>query len=79
VHASFDLPWDFAAMRIPHSTAWASRVRVRCSSPPDGAGLDALIQKEGPDTIAAMFVEPVMGAGGPMVRPMAILMPSPKY
>ena len=32
--------------------------------------LDALIQKEGPDTaIAAMFVEPVMGAGGAMVPP----------
>jgi 4-aminobutyrate--pyruvate transaminase len=31
--------------------------------------LDALIQKEGPDTVAAMFVEPVMGAGGAMVPP----------
>ena len=31
--------------------------------------LDALIQAEGPDTIAAMFGEPVMGAGGVVVPP----------
>ncbi|MGW1422971.1 aspartate aminotransferase family protein [Bradyrhizobium manausense] len=31
--------------------------------------LDALIQKEGPDTIAAFFGEPVMGAGGVVVPP----------
>ncbi|MGY4352547.1 4-aminobutyrate--pyruvate transaminase [Bradyrhizobium sp. GM7.3] len=31
--------------------------------------LDALIQKEGPDTIAAFFGEPVMGAGGVIVPP----------
>ena len=28
------------------------------------AELDELIQREGPDTVAAFFVEPVMGAGG---------------
>ena len=31
--------------------------------------LDALIVKEGPDTIAAMWAEPVMGAGGVIVPP----------
>ncbi len=31
--------------------------------------LDALIQAEGPDTIAAFFAEPVMGAGGAIVPP----------
>ena len=31
--------------------------------------LDALIQTEGPDTIAAFFAEPVMGAGGAIVPP----------
>jgi 4-aminobutyrate--pyruvate transaminase len=31
--------------------------------------LEALIQAEGPDTIAAMFAEPVMGAGGVIVPP----------
>jgi 4-aminobutyrate---pyruvate transaminase len=33
------------------------------------AALDALIQAEGPDTIAAFFAEPVMGAGGAIVPP----------
>ena len=31
--------------------------------------LDELIQQEGPDTVAAFFVEPVMGAGGVLVPP----------
>jgi 4-aminobutyrate--pyruvate transaminase len=31
--------------------------------------LDVLIQAEGPDTIAAFFAEPVMGAGGAIVPP----------
>ncbi len=31
--------------------------------------LEELIQKEGPDTIAAFFAEPVMGAGGVIVPP----------
>ena len=31
--------------------------------------LEALIQAEGPDTIAAFFAEPVMGAGGAVVPP----------
>jgi 4-aminobutyrate--pyruvate transaminase len=33
------------------------------------ANLEALIEREGPDTIAAMIVEPVMGAGGAIVPP----------
>jgi 4-aminobutyrate--pyruvate transaminase len=31
--------------------------------------LEAIIQREGPDTVAAMFAEPVMGAGGVIVPP----------
>jgi 4-aminobutyrate--pyruvate transaminase len=31
--------------------------------------LDALIEDEGPDTVAAFFAEPVMGAGGAIVPP----------
>jgi 4-aminobutyrate--pyruvate transaminase len=31
--------------------------------------LEALIEREGPDTIAAMFAEPVMGAGGVLTPP----------
>jgi 4-aminobutyrate--pyruvate transaminase len=34
-----------------------------------GANLNALIEKDGPDTIAAMIAEPVMGAGGVIVPP----------
>jgi 4-aminobutyrate--pyruvate transaminase len=33
------------------------------------AALETLIQAEGPDTIAAFFAEPVMGAGGAIVPP----------
>ena len=70
-HKSFDLPFDFT-------------VRVECAhyyrnglpgeseeqySARLAANLDQAIQREGPDTIAAMFVEPVMGAGGAMVPP----------
>jgi len=70
LHAGFDLPLPF----IKHTTSphrlW------------DGHGLsdqefvdklvgdlERLIQQEGPDTIAAMIVEPVMGAGGVIVPP----------
>ena len=31
--------------------------------------LEALIEAEGPDTIAAFFAEPVMGAGGAILPP----------
>jgi 4-aminobutyrate--pyruvate transaminase len=33
------------------------------------AEFEELIQREGPDTVAALFVEPVMGAGGVIVPP----------
>ena len=33
------------------------------------ADLEKLIQEEGPDTIAAMFAEPIMGAGGVLLPP----------
>ncbi len=33
------------------------------------SNLEALIQREGPDTVAAFFAEPVMGAGGVIVPP----------
>jgi 4-aminobutyrate--pyruvate transaminase len=70
-HKSFDLPFDFT-------------VRAECAhyyrGGRDGeseeqysarlaADLEAQILREGPDTIAAMFVEPVMGAGGAMMPP----------
>jgi len=70
-HKSFDLPFDFTVrVECPHyyrggrdgesEEQYSARL---------AADLDATIQREGPDTIAAMFVEPVMGAGGAMVPP----------
>lgn len=70
-HRSFDLPLD----RVLHTTCphyWKEgrdgeteeQFAVRCAE-----DLEALIQREGPDTIAAFWAEPVMGAGGVIVPP----------
>ena len=71
VHASFDLPLDFARhtdcahfYRFGQPGESEMQFSARLAQ-----NLDALIQKEGPDTVAAMFVEPVMGAGGAMLPP----------
>jgi len=70
-HRSFDLPLPgFVHTMTPHhyhgaepgetEEAFASR----CAE-----ALDQLIIAEGPDTVAAMFAEPIMGAGGVIVPP----------
>jgi 4-aminobutyrate--pyruvate transaminase len=70
-HKSFDLPLD----GILHTTCphyWREgkegeseeQFATRCAE-----DLDAMIQAEGPDTIAAFIAEPVMGAGGVVVPP----------
>ncbi|MCP5411537.1 MAG: aminotransferase class III-fold pyridoxal phosphate-dependent enzyme [Alphaproteobacteria bacterium] len=70
-HKSFDLPFDFTVRAdCPHhyrraepgesEEAFSARLADR---------LEAQIQHEGPDTIAAMFVEAVMGAGGAITPP----------
>ncbi|MFT3688366.1 aspartate aminotransferase family protein [Paenirhodobacter sp.] len=70
-HRSFDLPLP----GILHTTCphyWREGrpgeseedFATRCAE-----DLDALIRKEGPDTIAAFIAEPVMGAGGVIVPP----------
>ncbi|MDK3018953.1 aspartate aminotransferase family protein [Pseudodonghicola flavimaris] len=70
-HRSFDLPLP----GILHTTCphyWKEgqegeteeQFASRCA-----ADLDAMIQAEGPDTIAAFIGEPVMGAGGVVVPP----------
>jgi 4-aminobutyrate--pyruvate transaminase len=70
-HADFDLPLDrFLFTDCPHHY----RVAEPGESEQDfaarlAANLDALIQREGPDTIAAFIAEPVMGAGGLIVPP----------
>jgi 4-aminobutyrate--pyruvate transaminase len=67
--------WDLPIARILHTDCphhyrfgkpgeSAEDFATRCAE-----SLEALIVKEGPDTVAAMFAEPVMGAGGVIVPP----------
>src|ERR1700761_3749727 len=70
-HKSFDLPFDFTVrVECPHYYRGArdgeseEQYSARLA-----ADLEATILREGPDTICAMFVEAVMGAGGAMVPP----------
>ena len=70
-HRSFDLPFDFARFAdCPHyyRAAEAGETQQQFSARM-AANLNALIEKEGPDTIAAMIAEPVMGAGGVILPP----------
>jgi 4-aminobutyrate--pyruvate transaminase len=70
-HRSFDLPFDFVKFAdCPHYYRNAEPgENERDFSKRMAANLDALIQREGPDTIAAMIAEPVMGAGGVILPP----------
>ena len=70
-HRSFDLPFDFARHAdCPHYYRNAEPGETEMQfSQRMAANLGALIEKEGPDTIAAMIVEPVMGAGGVIMPP----------
>ena len=70
-HTAFDLPIDgFLHTDLPHYFRCAEEgeseeeFATRCAD-----NLDRLIEEEGPDTIAAFFAEPVMGAGGVIVPP----------
>ncbi len=71
LHGDFDLPID----RILHTTCphyyregrdgeSEEAFATRCAD-----DLEKLILAEGPDTVAAMFCEPVMGAGGVIIPP----------
>jgi 4-aminobutyrate---pyruvate transaminase len=71
MHAGFGLPFaNFKHTEFPHyyrqhepgETEEEFSTRM-------AEALDALIQAEGPDTIAAFFAEPVMGAGGAILPP----------
>lgn len=70
-HASFDLPLDFARFaECPHYAREAEPGESeRDFSARLAASLDALIEHEGADTIAAMIVEPIQGAGGVILPP----------
>lgn len=70
-HRSFDLPIDGVLhttcphyWREGHEGESEEDFATRCAE-----DLDAMIQAEGPDTIAAFIAEPVMGAGGVVVPP----------
>ena len=70
-HRSFDLPLPaFLHTMTPHHYHGAlpgeseENFATRCAEE-----LDRLIVSEGPDTVAAFFAEPLMGAGGVIVPP----------
>ncbi len=70
-HKSFDLPFEFVKFAdCPHHyrNAEAGESETQFSARM-AANLDALIQREGPDMIAAMIAEPVQGAGGVILPP----------
>ena len=70
-HRSFDLPLPgFIHTMTPHHYHAAEEgeseeeFATRCAE-----ALDRMIEAEGPDTVAAMIAEPIMGAGGVIVPP----------
>jgi 4-aminobutyrate--pyruvate transaminase len=71
MHAGFGLPLaPFKHTEFPHyyRRHQPGETEVEFSTRMAEA-LEALIQAEGPDTIAAFFAEPVMGAGGAILPP----------
>ncbi len=70
-HRDFDLPIDRVLhTSCPHYYRFGEAGESEEEFATRIAGdLDQLIQKEGPDTVAAFFAEPVMGAGGVIIPP----------
>jgi 4-aminobutyrate---pyruvate transaminase len=70
-HRSFDLPFSFAVYAdCPHYYRSAEAGESEADySHRLARNLEALIQREGPDTIAAMIAEPILGAGGVILPP----------
>ena len=72
VHARFDLPLSklFVHVSPAHWPAGAEPGETEDASAERLAReLDETIVREGPDTVAAFFAEPVMGAGGVLIPP----------
>jgi 4-aminobutyrate---pyruvate transaminase len=71
VHADFDLPIaNILHTSCPHYYRGGEAGETEDQFTDRMAGdLDAMIQREGPDTVAAFIAEPVMGAGGVVVPP----------
>lgn len=70
-HAGFDLPLPFVRHTTPPHRLWEAEPGMSDEAFVGKlvADLEALIVAEGPDTVAAMIMEPVMGAGGVIVPP----------
>jgi 4-aminobutyrate--pyruvate transaminase len=70
-HRSFDLPFNFAIHAdCPHFYRSAEAGESEADfSHRMARNLEALIEREDPETIAAMIVEPIMGAGGVILPP----------
>ena len=70
-HRDFDLPLPgFLHAGCPHHYRFAQEGETEeAFATRLAAELEALILKEGPDTVAAFIAEPVMGAGGVIVPP----------
>jgi len=70
-HTDFDLPIEGVLhARAPHHYREAEAGESEQEFATRLAGeLEAMIEAEGPDTVAAFFAEPVMGAGGVVVPP----------
>jgi 4-aminobutyrate--pyruvate transaminase len=70
-HRSFDLPIDGVFhTTCPHYRSFAKEGESeRAFAERCARDLEELILAEGPDTVAAFFAEPVMGAGGVIVPP----------
>ncbi len=70
-HRSFDLPIDrILHTSCPHHYRYGEAGETEeAFADRMAADLEALIEREGADTIAAFFAEPVMGAGGVIVPP----------
>jgi L-2,4-diaminobutyrate transaminase len=71
VHGSFGLPLpDFVHVSAPYAYREAPpELSERAYAEQLAAELDACIEAEGADTVAAFIAEPVMGAGGVLVPP----------
>jgi 4-aminobutyrate---pyruvate transaminase len=70
-HAGFDLPIaGFLHAACPHYARMAEDGETEPEfSARLAADLDRMIRDQGPDTVAAFFIEPVMGAGGIILPP----------
>jgi 4-aminobutyrate--pyruvate transaminase len=71
MHAGFGLPFaPFKHTQFPHYYRRHELGETEAEfSTRMAAALESLIETEGPDTIAAFFAEPIMGAGGAIVPP----------